>query len=49
MACTRGLHVGPGSGVTPGRNGLLLHGYLLGDLARYETSISSDIPSHVSF
>lgn len=48
MACTRGLHAGPGADITPNGDGLLLHGHLLGDLASYEASISYDITTRVS-
>lgn len=48
MARPRGLYAGVGPGVTPSRDGVLLHGYLLGDLASHETPIPHDIAPRVS-
>lgn len=43
MARPRGLYAGVGPGVTPSRDGVLLYGHLLGDLASHEAPIPHDI------
>lgn len=48
MARPRGLYAGVGPGLTPSRDGVLLHGNLLGDLASHEAAISHDITPRVS-
>lgn len=48
MARPRGLYAGAGPGVAPSRDGVLLHGHLLGDLAGHEAPIPHDITPRVS-
>lgn len=48
MARPRGLYAGVGPGVTPSRDGVLLYGHLLGDLASHEAPIPHDITPRVS-
>lgn len=48
MADPRGLHALLGSHPTADCHGVLLHNHLLGDLARYEASISYDVAARVS-
>lgn len=48
VAIPRGLHADCGTDITAKHHGVLLRNHLLGDLARYEASISYDVATRVS-